>query len=250
MMKKHVKPLRLVSIVLLIFALVSLCACGIEQKSLVLTTDEIAKNVADSLKKDWDTLQHSQSEMGTDDGTGFLADLNGDGIPELFWAYSGYKTGIVLVYDISGAQVVRLGSFHTSPLSTDLTFKLYKNKNGNMLYTKAVLPDGTYGPNYVTEAFVFYVDSRLEAKELYSIEPSTTLGSSSTQEIIYFGTLNDGVPITKTEYTKERTAIMKGSSLSETFIVPKEAVLTHFLEADRMEKAIAAALSQWQATLK
>ncbi|MDO5603459.1 MAG: hypothetical protein Q4G07_11900, partial [Oscillospiraceae bacterium] len=102
----------------------------------------------------------------------FLADLTGDGLPELFFLYDDYKNAGVVVYNISGKKIEFLGSFTASSFynAEDLVFELYSGSSGNLLYTKSVQYGGPMdNRNWVTEVFAGLSDGKLHTRTLSSV---------------------------------------------------------------------------------
>ena len=224
---------------LLLSAIFFCSGCGPADKGFTRTPEEIAEDFVGIWKAKWNTIEGSQDFL-LDDGKAFLADLDGDLLPELFFVYDNYKTSGVVAYRISGDTTEELICFDSSLITNELTFELYQGRKKNIIHTESIF----YGPaadpsDWITGVYVTCSDNGISVDRACRLEPA--YGG----ETVYYESPEDGTEITKAEYEDRIAGILKDTQLSETVVLPKDDVVEGFLDGDSLEQYILSLINQY-----
>ena len=170
------------------------------------------------------------------DGKAFLADLDGDNVPEIFFLYDNWRSSRGVVYAIDGESVRELGEFDAASFyNQDLSFELYQGEEGAILHTQSVLETGVADPREpVTDYYLSLQDGKLTVQEISWIRSKD--GDFLEEEDVR----------SQAEREKETTKILQGRSLAQTILLPKEEIIEDFTDSAVLENTMMALLQDWE----
>lgn len=223
----------------------SLIACNskdTQQKKPALSHEEIASNFAEMWKTEYPTSY--DPTMNSKGGNIFLTDVNNDAVPEILLRFDTYKTGTIVVYDISKEPFQKIGELEASALLLEkdgLKIEIYQNQGKRVLVTESVL----YGPaanpqNWITEIYASWENDSLQINRLAYTE------DSKTGEKIYYKSPYEDTVITQEEYEALQKDYQGKGELAETILLSKENYVEDFQDSQQVKQSIFTLLEQYQ----
>ncbi len=205
--------------------------------SLALSSEEIAQKFTAVWLEKWNTIE-GHDEMLLGEGKAYLADVTGDGLPELFFLYDNYKLSGVVVYDISGKEIQELGSFDASSFygQQDVRFALYRGNNGSIVHTESILYGSAADPrDAITDVYAVYQNGRLQVHEPAPYRIASRDGSGQT---VYYASPYDATVIPQDEHERRVVDILGQAELAETIVLTADSPVVSFQEAGALEPYI------------
>ena len=183
-------------------------------------------------------------------GVGFLEDLNGDGIPELFFLYDLGETAQGLVYRLDDGSFTQLARFASTGFQDprrpiDLVFDLYHGEGVTVFRSSQTLYASSGSPQMqsIVDQFLIWKNGILTSKTMERMK-----SADGSQDTYFNPNPSDGrLEIPFEEFLAYRQSLLAGTSDTvEQLTVPGSYLVRDFLEGDALENHLRAILTQWK----
>lgn len=189
-------------------------------------------------------FENSLDTMTNGDAKAFLADLDNDSTPELFFIYDNYKSSQVVVFRLYGTSIEELGSFEVSYFYSDLHFELLRVDKRTVLHSESIPPASAANPNvYIYDFYISLADGRLHMESLCRVETK-----EGGEPVAYYSDALEGEQISKEAYESKRDGILNGLSSVGSITIPGNEMIHTFSSGDQFENYIASLLDGWNSS--
>lgn len=189
----------------------------------------------------WQQIEGAEEGMSQPRGTVFWADLDENGVPELYLTYStstGRQTGL-LAYDLSGEEPVQLGQGYLGfSWDENTRLRLGKNSGGPVLILTGETPAGAANPDrFYEEICLTYLDGA------YSLD---ALAYSQNQDTQLYTDLATGQAFSPAEFDswKQQRFLLESTSL----VLAVEKPIDYFEKEGELAKEISRQLRRWESS--
>ncbi len=216
-------------------------ACSSSEKITDKSKEQMAQEISKLWIDSWNSIPAEEKEMLLPQGKIFLADLNNDKTPELFFITPELKDSTVTVFDIGKDQINDKVTFKCSAVAEEdeLVFSVFDGEDGKVLHSESHLLTGFADPTVpITDYYVTYDGKKFNITTLYRIE------SKEGNEIKYFESPYDGTEITEEEYNKRQKTAEKNGHIVDSIIVSGKDI--EFLEEDNLQTYVLSLLTKWE----
>lgn len=223
----------------------SLIACSSKDthpKNPPISYEEIASDFAEMWKIEYPASY--DPTMNSKGGNIFLTDINNDAIPEILLRFDTYKTGTIVVYDISKEPFQKIGELESSTLLLEgepLKVEIYQTPKKRILFTQSI----SYGPaanpqNFITEIYASWEKDTVQINRLAYIE------DTKTGEKIYYKSPYEDTIITQEEYETLQAGYLEKGELAESILLSKENYVEDFQDSQQVKQYILTLFAQHQ----